>query len=113
MQACPIGATESVAELRSFGQVEVQRLPYRGNFNYHQRFYCVKEDECLGFVFTAAITKRDVVVSDFANVSLIQASRDTLDVHELPFVPAKQIFRVFSIHYNAFCLIEEWGSLLS
>ena len=93
---------QSLSEVGLFGEMGDLELGYRGNFNHHKGLYGVEEHECLGFILTDAITKRNVVVSYFANVSLINASRDALDVHELPLVPAKQIFRVLSIHSNDF-----------
>jgi hypothetical protein len=113
MQTCPIAATAVYQSRVHLARLRFRELRNGWNYHYDERFYSVKKHECLGFVIAPAVTKQDVVISYFADVSLVYASRNALDVHELSFVSAKQILRVLSIHCDAFCLTRKLGSLLS
>lgn len=59
----------------------------------------MEEYKSLRLVFGVPIGKRDVVVGNFTYSALVYAGGDGLDIYELAFVPAKQVFRVLSCHF--------------
>ena len=61
----------------------------------------VEKNEGLRFVFTVAIAQGNVVVGNLDYITPVEATRHALDIHELSFVPAEQIFRMVPFHFKA------------
>ncbi len=70
------------------------------DFEHHYRFYGSEEHKGLRFILSIAISQRHVVVGYLDYMTLVDAAGDALDIHELAFVAAKQIFGVMSFHFK-------------
>jgi hypothetical protein len=74
MQICPIAATTVYQSRVHLARLRFRELRNRWNYHYDERFYSVKKHERLSFIIAPAITKQNVVISYFADVSLVYAS---------------------------------------
>src|SRR5882672_1199267 len=100
MQARLIGATKLIRceiDWRELwqGLAQLRRLSYNDRLNR------IEEHKRLRFVFGIAVGERNVVVGYLDYMALIHAAGEAPDINELSFIPAKQIFRVLSFHFDA------------
>jgi hypothetical protein len=70
------------------------------DFDYHYGFYGSEEHKGLRLIVSIAITQRNVVVGYLDYMTLVDATGHTLDIYDLTFVAAKQIFRMLSFHFK-------------
>ena len=112
MQARVIGETELTRCEAYLARATAARSRQLRGFDYHNRFYGAKEHKGLRFVLSIAVGKRYVVVGYFNYITLVNASGETPDVYQLAFIPAKQIFRVLSFHFDAPMQSGDRSSLL-
>ena len=99
LQARAIGETELIRCAYDWRESEDEFQLW--NFDHNYGFYGMEENEGLRFIFTIAIVQGNVVVGSLDDITPVDATRHALDIHELSFIPAKQIFRMLSFHSKA------------
>jgi hypothetical protein len=100
MQARAIGETELIRGAVYLARAMAARSGQLRDFDYHYGFYGSEEHKGLGFIVSIAITQQNVVVGYLAYMTLVDATGDALDIYDLAFVAAKQIFCVLSFHFK-------------
>lgn len=100
MQARAIGETKLIRCEVYLARAMAARPGQLRDFDHHYGFYGIEEHKGLRFILSIAITQRHVVAGYLDYMTLVDATGEALDIYELAFIAAKQIFGVLSFHFK-------------
>ena len=81
---------QSLPDETLFGEsVRLQTLFWGRRFDYDQRLHRIEQDKGLGFVAAFAVNKRNIVIGNFADQTLVDGAGDGFNIDELAFVTSQ------------------------